>query len=107
MHKLIAFLFFAFTPALMFALDGQILINQTTVMAAGGFPYLISQPGSYKLSGNLIVPSYKDRIHIQSSNVTLDLNGFSIFNPLPIESAVGILAAPGNSIRADRFLSQG
>ena len=36
-----------------FAVDGIVLINQSTVMAAGGFPYIISQPGSYKPSGNL------------------------------------------------------
>jgi len=34
-------------------LEGVVLINQSTVMAAGGFPYVITQPGSYKLSGNL------------------------------------------------------
>jgi hypothetical protein len=38
-----------------FAVDGVVLINQSTVMAAGGFPYKITQPGSYKLSGNLAV----------------------------------------------------
>ena len=36
-----------------FAVDGQVLINQSTVIAAGGFPYRITQPGSYKLTGNL------------------------------------------------------
>lgn len=61
-----------------FAVDGQILINQSTVMAAGGFPYVISQPGSYKLSGNLSVPAGHDAIDINASNVTLDLNGFNI-----------------------------
>ena len=42
-------------PACVYAVDGQVLINQSTVIAAGGFPYVISQPGSYKLSGNLNV----------------------------------------------------
>ena len=40
-------------PVCGFAADGQVLINQSTVMAFGGFPYRITQPGSYKLSGNL------------------------------------------------------
>jgi len=66
----------------MFAADGQILINQATVTAAGGFPYVISQPGSYKLSGNLVVPANTDGIHLLASNVTLDLNGFSITAPV-------------------------
>ena len=71
-------LVFALAPILAFAVDGQILINQSTVMAAGGFPYNITQPGSYKLSGNLAVPVGSDAIHVAASNVTLDLNGFSI-----------------------------
>jgi hypothetical protein len=36
----------AFLPASAFAVDGVVLINQSTVMAAGGFPYVISQSGS-------------------------------------------------------------
>src|SRR5437867_7286405 len=76
----------ALVPACSFAVDGQVLINQSTVMAAGGFPYIISQPGSYKLSGNLtistsITGNYAGldiAIGIKSSGVVLDLNGFSI-----------------------------
>jgi hypothetical protein len=67
-------------PASVFAVDGVVLINQSTVTAAGGFPYTISQPGSYKLSGNLVVASLANGIQITASNVTLDLNGFSITN---------------------------
>jgi hypothetical protein len=62
----------------VFAVDGQILINQSTVLASGGFPYRIVQPGSYKLSGNLTAPLNVSAIKFDSSNVTLDLNGFSI-----------------------------
>jgi len=68
-------------PAAAFAVDGQILINQATVMAAGGFPYKITQPGSYKLSGNLSVPLGVHAIAITADGVTLDLNGFSIIGP--------------------------
>jgi hypothetical protein len=68
-------------PVYVFAVDGVILINQSTVMAAGGFPYVISQPGSYKLSGNLTVPAATGGIVILSSYVTLDLNGFAISAP--------------------------
>ncbi len=64
------------TPA--FAVDGQILINQASVMAAGGFPFGIGQAGSYKLSGNLTVPADANGIVIRTSGVTLDLNGFTI-----------------------------
>ena len=71
-------------PITVYAVAGVTLINQSTVMAAGGFPYVISQPGSYKLSGNLIVPSGSTAIVISKSNVTIDLNGFSITAAAPV-----------------------
>lgn len=77
----LALALFVCSPA--FAIDGQILINQAIVTAAGGFPYKITQPGSYKLSGNLVVTAENtDAIDISTSNVTLDLNGFSITGPI-------------------------
>lgn len=77
---------FALAQATALAVDGQVLINQSTVMAAGGFPYIISQPGSYKLSGNLTMNTTQNgnyngldiAILINANNVTLDLNGFSL-----------------------------
>lgn len=66
-----------------FAVDGVVLINQSTVLAAGGFPFKITQPGSYKLSGNLAVSAVNvDGIDIEANNVTLDLNGFTISGPV-------------------------
>jgi hypothetical protein len=65
-----------------FAVDGVTLINQSTVLAADGFPFGILQPGSYKLSGNLQVPAETNGIQIFASGVTLDLNGFSITGPI-------------------------
>jgi len=71
------------TSPCMLAADGQILINQATVMASGGFPYTITQSGSYKLSGNLTVTNANtDAIHVNADNVTIDLNGFSIVGPV-------------------------
>jgi hypothetical protein len=60
-----------------FAVDGVVLINQSTV-TAGGFPYKITQPGSYKLSGNLTAPLDVGAFLISTSNVVLDLNGFNV-----------------------------
>ena len=61
------------------AVDGTIEINQAKVLAAGGFPYVISTANtSYRLTGSLTVPSAKDGIDVSVSNVTIDLNGFSI-----------------------------
>ncbi len=68
----------ALAPAFAFAIDGVTLINQSTVLAMGGFPYSIAQSGSYKLTGNLVVPSLFSGIVISVSDVTLDLNGFTI-----------------------------
>jgi hypothetical protein len=77
-NYVVAILALALIPAYAFAIDGVLLINQSTVMAAGGYPYMISQPGSYKLSGNLVADTGKNGIEISASNVFLDLNGFNI-----------------------------
>lgn len=68
-----------------FAVDGVILIDQNRALAgsvtpgdAPGFPVTLSQPGSYRLSGNLTVPAATDGIVITANRVTLDLNGFSV-----------------------------
>jgi len=58
--------------------DETVLINQGSVLDAGGFPLKITTPGNYKLVGNLVVPANTSGILIQSNDVTLDLNGFSI-----------------------------
>ena len=76
-------------PAALFAVDGIVLINQSTVIAAGGFPYRITQPGSYRLSGNLNVDEQTTAIVIAHDNVTLDLNGFTIGGPNVCRSTVG------------------
>lgn len=71
-----------------FAVDGVTLINQATaVNGLSGCPndgislITICQPGSYRLSGNLLVTGIKNGVDIATSRVTLDLNGFSISGP--------------------------
>lgn len=72
-----------------YAVDGQILINQQKAQTgsvtpgdAPGFPVTLSQPGSYRLSGNLTVPDQNTTaIQVAVDNVTIDLNGFSILGP--------------------------
>ena len=62
-----------------FVVDGLILISQATVVAAGGFPYNITAAGSYQLITNLhVTATALNGINITTSNVTIDLNGFSI-----------------------------
>lgn len=60
-----------------FPTNAQTLIDQATVIAAGGFPYTIASSGSYKLSGNLSTTA-TSAIMISADYVTLDLNGFTI-----------------------------
>jgi hypothetical protein len=67
---------------------GVVLINQAAAVAGGvtscdtaGFPVTICTSGSYRLSGNLTVPSGVEGIEITASGVSLDLNGFTILLP--------------------------
>jgi parallel beta-helix repeat protein len=60
------------------AVDGTIEINQAKVLANGGFPYVISASGSYRLTGSLTVPTSTNGINITANNVTIDMNGFLI-----------------------------
>lgn len=65
-----------------FAGDGRIEINQDAIDAAGGPPYVISSSGSYVLTSNLRVANLNtDAVQITSSDVSLDLNGFSLVGP--------------------------
>jgi hypothetical protein len=72
----------------LWAVDGVVLIDQNRALAgnvtpgdAPGYPISITQPGSYRLSGNLSVPSGQHGFVLGATNVTLDLNGFSITTP--------------------------
>lgn len=67
------------------AATAQVTINQTKALAGNvtpgdtpGFPVTLSQPGTYRLTSDLVVPQWSAGVIIQSAFVTLDLNGFSI-----------------------------
>jgi len=98
-HTLFAILAAAVLATNALAVDGVTLINQSTVMAAGGFPYAIFQPGSYKLSGNLVVPANLDGIEIFADNVTVDLNGFTILGPVTCSGQGSALRCVGSGSR--------
>ena len=74
------------------AVDGVIEINQASVKAAGGFPFVISNTGSYRLTSNLDVtdasarpmgmaPENTTAIKVSADDVSVDLNGFTIKGP--------------------------
>lgn len=72
-----------FSAGSAWAGEGVIEISQAGIVAAGGFPYLITQPGSYRLTSNLDLsvaadPLNTHAIFVQVSGVTVDLAGFSI-----------------------------
>jgi parallel beta-helix repeat protein len=82
-RRLSAVAFFAAMTVIGFAasagaVDGTIEINQAKVLANGGFPYTISNTGSYRLTGNLTIAGSTDGIDVTAPGVTIDMNGFSI-----------------------------
>ena len=81
-------LFMAAFPFSAYGVDGQIKIAQT---AGTSFPITINESGSYVLTSNLTVKTGNiNAITINADNVTLDLNGHSIYGP---ETGVGIYAS--------------
>ena len=77
------------------AVDGVIEINQTCAVNTGcfagdaaGFPVTVSQSGSYRLTGDLVVPGGVSGIQENgAADVSIDLNGFSIIGPGPPAAA--------------------
>ena len=87
--------------------DGTITFDQSRALRGGitpgdtaGFPVTISQSGSYRLTGNLVVPDLDTTaIQITADFVTLDLNGFSIAGPgVCTTSPTTVCPAPGTGV---------
>ncbi|MBY0112739.1 MAG: right-handed parallel beta-helix repeat-containing protein [Phycisphaerales bacterium] len=68
--------------------------------------FKITQPGSYYLSGNLTAAEGKDGIEIAASNVTIDLNGFTLAGANSNSGIVAQQALRGLVIR-NGMISQG
>jgi hypothetical protein len=89
------------------ASDGVIEINQAAVVAgnitpgdAPGFPATLSLQGSYRLTGNLSSPIGTGAIEITATQVTLDLNEFTVSSTnactgYPTTSCTTTNGAPG------------
>lgn len=56
--------------------EPRIPVNQENTPGNSANTFVISQPGSYYLTGNVLGEAGKNGIRITSSNVTLDLMGF-------------------------------
>jgi len=53
-------------------------VDATHTGSGGSSEFLITQPGSYYLTTNVVGVSGENGINISANNVTLDLNGFSV-----------------------------
>jgi hypothetical protein len=107
----LALALFTGPAANLYGVDGVVLIDQNRALAGNvtpgdtpGFPVTISQPGSYRLSGNLSVPSGQSAFQLATQNVSLDLNGFNITTPVQQPGGGGIaivtnVSAAGIAIR--------
>ncbi len=62
--------------------QNKALAGNVTPGDAPGFPISLNVPGSYKLTGNLVVPAGLSGIEITAAGVTLDLNGFTVSGAL-------------------------
>ncbi len=105
----LAALILAGLPHAANAVDGVIEINQAKALVGGvtatdtaGYPVTIDFSGSYRLTGNLVVPDENtDAVWIASSaeDVSLDLNGFSILGPQLSGSGRGIVGTGGGRLQ--------
>jgi len=106
MKKIIGVFLFGLSN-LVSAEDGVLTLNSICVGFgcvpgdSSGFPITINNPGSYKLTSNLVSNSTSSHvIDILSDNVTLDLNGFSIIGPRTCTGARETLSCTDSGMTA-------
>lgn len=78
------------------ALESRIPITQSTCPGDAANVFIISQPGTYYLTGNVAVGANQDGIRINSSHVKLDLNGYTIAGN-SASAKNGIITATGSN----------
>ena len=77
--------------------DVRTPVNATTTPGDATNTYIISQPGSYYLTGNLFASGGKNGISIRADAVSLDLNGFAVVGEgTGSGSGIIVRAAQGN-----------
>ncbi len=75
--------------------EARIIVNAANTPGDATSSFVISQPGSYYLTGNLTVSTTKHGISIETDNVTLDLNGFAIISNAASGSGIGVNVPTG------------
>ncbi len=74
--------------------EPRVAISAATTPGDANTVFNITQPGSYYLTGDVVVPAgFSSGIDVFAGRVTIDLNGFAIVGAP--STAVGILAEPG------------
>jgi len=77
-------------------IEPRTIVNSVNTPGDGTSLFIISQPGSYYLTTNLVGVSGKNGINIAANCVTLDLNGFALQGGPGGSSAIYILGAQTN-----------
>lgn len=70
-------------------LEPRTIVNAVNTPGDATAQYIISQPGSYYLTGNVIGESGKHGIRVTATDVTLDLSGFALVSA--VDSRRGIV----------------
>jgi parallel beta-helix repeat protein len=76
--------------------EARTIVNGTNTPGDATDLFVISQPGSYYLTTNIVGVSGKNGIEITANNVTLDLNGFALQGVSGAENAIYIPNASVN-----------
>jgi hypothetical protein len=81
-------------------IEARTIVNAVNTPGDANNLFIISQPGSYYLTTNLVGVTAKNGVEITASNVTLDLNGFAVLGV--VGSKAGIYVANVSSSVAVR-----
>jgi len=89
-------------------IEARTLVNAANTPGSSTNAFIIAQPGSYYLGGNITVTN-GNAITIVTNGVTLDLNGFTISSTAPSAAGNGILLNSGlkNITIANGFIQGG
>lgn len=85
--------------------EARIPLTAATAPGTAGAVHVISTPGSYYLTGNVQGVTGKDGILIEASNVTVDLNGFTLTGTAG--SLHGIALSRSNTDRSNLTIRNG
>ncbi len=80
------------------AAEARIPVNAETCPASADAQFVITQGGSYYLTGNIAAPSGKAAIKLFAHGITLDLNGYSIIGSVGSTKGIIVASAGGSAV---------